>query len=178
SQVYQIALAEDTAGIDSKIEFGVIGDEVVISIGTGLDDYLDGPAEPLAQDESFQALMAHLPDEYHSLTYIDLNEVISLGTELSEGQGFAGEDADPACGDYASQAEAQAAYDEDQFANFLLDLDFDGEACEDYAFAGATPSASPVAEEDAYSNIQGLATVMYEEGDVEASSTFILITGE
>ncbi|HEV2127991.1 MAG TPA: DUF3352 domain-containing protein [Thermomicrobiales bacterium] len=178
SQVYQIALSEDTAGIDSKIEFGVIDDEVVISVGSGLDDYLTGPAQPLSQDETFETLMARLPDEYNHLTYIDLHQVVTMATELSEGQDFALEDADPACAEFASQAEAQAAYDEDPFTNFLLDLDFDGEACEDYPFAGATPSASPVVQEDRFANIHGLATVMYEEGDVEASSTFILIDGE
>ena len=56
-------------------------------------------------------------------------------------------DADPSCGEYATQADAQAAYDEDQFENYQLDQDFDGEACED--FFGA-PAASPAPSTDPF----------------------------
>ena len=51
-------------------------------------------------------------------------------------------DADPACGDYDSQAEAQAAYDDDPFDQSDLDQDFDGQACEDYFASSATPTPS------------------------------------
>lgn len=162
-------------GFAEKAEFGVIGDELIISVGSGLDDYLDGPATSLSEDESFNQLMANLPSEYTSMTYIDMNAVVSMVTEFSGSMGQSVADADEACGEFASQEEAQTAYDEDPFGNFMLDQNFDGTACEDYF---APQAATPAAEVNPYANIMGLATVMTEEGGVNGSSSFFLIGGE
>jgi hypothetical protein len=173
SNINVVDLAD--TGFAEKAEFGVIGDELVISVGTGLDDYLNGPSAPLSEDESFNQLMANLPSEYTSMTYINMNAVATIATDFSGSMGLAVEDADEACGEFASQEEAQAAYDEDPFGNFMLDQNFDGVACEDYfALQGATPAA----EASPYANILGLATVMTEEDGVNGSSSFFLIGGD
>jgi hypothetical protein len=82
-------------------------------------------------------------------------------------------DNDPACAEYDTQEEAQQAYEEE--FNFDLDLDFDGEACEDY-FAPATPAASPASSfEDL--NVLGIGIVTYDaDGDIGQSS--LLAIGE
>jgi hypothetical protein len=162
-------------GFAEKVEFGIIDDELIISVGSGLDDYLDGPATPLSEDESFNQLMANLPSDYTSMTYIDMNAVVSMVTDFSGSMGLSVEDADEACGEFASQEEAQAAYDEDPFGNFLLDQNFNGVACEDYF---APQAATPIAEANPYANIMGLATVMTEVDGVNGSSSFFLIGGE
>ena len=174
SQVNVVDLTQ--TGVAEKAEFGVIDDQFVISTGTGLDDYLAAPESPLSEDPGFNAVMEHLPEEYGSVTYINLPIVIQLSTELSSTMTGAFPDADPSCAEYASQEDAQAAFEEDQFENFLLDQDFDGEACEDFF---ATPVASPDdAATNPYPNVMGLASVSTQEDGVNGTSTFVLIGGE
>lgn len=157
---------------DTKVEFGVVGDEVIVSVGNGLDDYVNGPAAPLSEDPNFQAVLELMPSEYGSLTYVNMPVLTGLVMELSASFSGSMVDADPSCGEFASQAEAQAAYDEDQFENFMLDQDFDGEACEDYFSPSA---ATPTAVENPYSNVLGLATVTTQENGVNGTTTFLLI---
>jgi hypothetical protein len=88
--------------------------------------------------------------------------------------GTSTEDADPSCGDYASQEEAQAAYDEDNFENYQLDLDWDGEACEDY-FAPATPVTADAGA--GMLNVSALAAVTWAE-DGRTGSNAIIVIGE
>lgn len=170
SQVNVIDLSE--TGIADRVEFGVVDGKFVISIGSGLDDYLLGPETPISADPNFNAVMENLPDEYGTLAYVNMPIVLELVTGLSSSMGAGIEDADPSCGDYATQQEAQAAYDADQFANFLLDQDFDGEACED--FFGA-PLATPEATGNPYPNVIGLGSVSTQEDGVNGTSTFLLI---
>ncbi len=160
----------DTASLE-KVEFGVLGEQLVISVGSGLDDYVNGPAEPLSQDPNFQAVMEQMPAEYGSLTYVNMPVLMDIITGISGSMDASTVDADTSCGEYSSQEEAQAAYDADQFENFELDQDFDGEACEDY-FA---PAASPVATEAPYGNILGMAIATTQEDGVNGSTTYILI---
>jgi hypothetical protein len=166
-------------GVAESVDFGVIGEDLVIGIGTGVDDYANGPASPMSADPNFNAVMEHLPSEYGSLTYVNMPVLLDVVMGFSDS--ISGQmdmtDADPSCGEYASQAEAQAAYDEDQFENYQLDQDFDGEACEDY-FGGGTPAASPAATAHPYANILGMATVTTLEDGVYGSTTFLLIGGK
>lgn len=176
SSVNLIDLSDQELGID-KVEFGIIENELVISIGGGLDDYVLGPETPLSSDPNFMAVMDVLPDEYGSITYVDMQAVLQLVMGFSASMDATGGiDADPACAEYESQEAAQAAYEEDQFENFALDQDFDGEACEDY-FDPQT--ATPVAAgADPYSNVLGLASVTTQEDGVRGTSTFLVIGDE
>jgi hypothetical protein len=163
-------------GVAATVDFGVVGEDLVIAVGSGMDDYVNGAESPMSDDPNFNAVLDHLPDEHGSITYVNMPVLLDLVMSFSDSMEFDTTDADPSCGEYASQAEAQAAYDEDQFENYELDQDFDGEACEDYF--GGTPAASPAAAANPYQNILGLGTVTTLDGDVYSSETFLLIGGE
>lgn len=161
--------------LDMKVEFGVVGDEIVVSVGNGLDDYILGPESSLSQAPNFQAVLEVMPAEYGSLTFINMPVVLDIVHELSnELAGGSIEDADPSCGEFATQEEAQAVYDEDPFGNFMLDQNFDGQACEDY-FAPASASPEAEAAGNPYSNVLGLAVATTQEDDVKGTTTFLLI---
>lgn len=162
------------SGLETTVDFGVVGDDLVIGVGSGVNDYANGAESPMSQDPNFNAVMEHLPSEYGSLTYINMPVLLELVMGFSASM-TSMTDADPACGEFASQAEAQAAYDEDQFENFELDQDFDGEACEDYF---GTSAATPDTAANPYPNIVGLATVTTEEDGVYGSEAFLLIGDE
>lgn len=176
SSVNVIDLTGQDVGTE-RIEFGVVNNEFVISAGEGLDAYILGTDTPLSSDPSFTAVMESLPSEYGSITYVNTQVVLELVMGFSDSLDVTGGmDADPSCGDYASQEEAQAAYDEDQFENFQLDQDFDGEACEDYFDPQAATPAGTTAVP--YSNVLGLASVTTQEDGVRGTSTFLLIGDE
>ncbi len=162
-------------GLGDTIDFGVIGDDLVIGVGTGVDDYANGAESPMSGDPNFSAVMEHLPGEYGRLTYVNVPELLELVLGLSGSMGMSSTDADPSCGEYATQADAQAAYDEDQFENYELDQDFDGEACEDFFAEGV---ATPTAPVNPYENILGMGTVTTLEDGVYGSETFLMIGGE
>src|SRR5215210_6524064 len=142
-QVYVIELG-DEAG--STLEFGVVDDNLVIGSGEAVDRFGEDPADSLAANEQFQAVMDTLPVEYNGLTYINLEQAIPLmqtAAQESEGLGLGGgddiQDASESCGNYETQEEAQTAYDAAESGTFDLDQDFDGQVCEDYfGSAGAT----------------------------------------
>lgn len=174
SQVYVIDSSQ--SGVAEQVEFGVVDGELVISVGNGLDNYLNGPDSALSADPNFTAVMENLPSEYTSITYVNMPAAIDLALGLSSMTTANIEDADPSCGNYATQADAQEAYDADQFENFMLDQDFDGQACEDYfANASATPTAEGATP---YNNILGLATVSTQNEGINGTSTFLLIGDE
>ena len=155
------------------IEFGVVGNELVTGVGTGLDDFVNGPADSLANDEQYQRVLATLPDEYYQVTYVDLEQIVSVVTMfMGSMMGTDVEDADPACADFSTQAAAQETYDADPFANSDLDQDFDGEACED--FFDAAPAATPLTT-GSYEAIEALAAVAYRGEGVIGSSTILYI---
>jgi hypothetical protein len=163
------------SGVAESVEFGVVDEDLVIGVGTGMTDYADGAENPMSQDPNFTAVMEHLPGEYGSLTYVNMPVLLELVMGFSDSMAMSTTDADPSCGEFASQEDAQAAYDADQFENYQLDQDFDGEACEDYFGAAA---ASPAAAVNPYENIIGMGTVTTLEDGVYGSETFLLIGGE
>ncbi len=97
------------------------------------------------------------------------------------------EDASPDCANYATQEEAQEAYDAGEEGTFDLDQDFDGIVCEDFFGAEATPDAGiriiteeptdAVAQTD-YSAIRAFAMVGYDEGGMRRSSAILYIEEE
>jgi len=173
SQVNVVDLSQ--TGVADKAEFGVVDDQFVLSVGSGLDDYLNVPESPMSADPNFNAVMEHLPSDYGSVAYINMPAVLTLVSDFSGSMSVSVEDSDPSCGEYATQEEAQAAYDADQFENFLLDQDFDGQACEDF-FGDA--AATPEATANPYPNVVGLGSVSTQEDGINATSTFLLIAGE
>jgi hypothetical protein len=98
-------------------------------------------------------------------------------------------DASESCGDYATQEEAQAAYDAAESGTFDLDQDFDGEVCEDFFATAETESGTDEATEgedgdaaaDAladvdYSAVKAFAVVSYSDGELQRSSSILYIT--
>jgi hypothetical protein len=188
-QVYVIELG-DEAG--STLEFGIVGDYLVVGKGDAVDRFGDEATGSLAENAQFQAVMDTLPVEHNGLTYVDLAQAIplmELAAEESEDLGLGGmeeiPDTSESCANYASQEEAQAAYDAAESGTFDLDQDFDGEVCEDYfAIAetgdGTTEESDGAAAADAladvdYSAIKALAFVAYKDGDVQRSSSILYI---
>ena len=193
-QVYVIELG-DEAG--STIEFGVVGDNLVIGKGDAVDRFAEAAGDSLAENAQFQAVMDTLPAEYNGLTYIDLVQAIPLAEVASEesedlGLGAMGEipDASESCANYATQEEAQAAYDAAEPDTFDLDQDFDGEVCEDFfaaADAAAETDEDAAEDEDStnpedvladidYSAIKAFAITSYEEDGLSRTSSILYIS--
>ena len=148
-QVYVIDLGD---GAGSTLEFGVVDDYLVVGKGDAVERFAEEPADSLAENTQFQAVMDTLPVEHNGLTYIDLAQAIPLMEVASQESGDIGfgatdqiQDASESCGNYETQEEAQAAYDAAESGTFDLDQDFDGQVCEDYF--GSAGTASETAEE-------------------------------
>jgi hypothetical protein len=170
----EVTVVEITdSAIPMVIEFGVVDGKLVVGLNGWLDLATTPAEDPLSGDSTFQATLAALPVAYTSLTYINIQSVLPLAELATTSFATSStEDADPACGEYAFQAEAQAAYDEDDFENYMLDLDWDGEACEDY-FAPATPVATPVGVAEV--NILSLGAVTWIDDGISGTSAIVLI---
>lgn len=155
-----------------SLQFGVVGNQVVVAVGSGLDELQSPPATSLADDEQFQQVMGALPSEFSTIAYIDIGQAIAPIMMLSGAyQSPQITDADTACADYVSQEEAQTALDDDPVTNSNLDLDYDGTACEDAFGASATPSVSVGSPE----NIRAFAMVSYRQDDAAGSSAILYI---
>lgn len=166
-----------TGGLPVTLEYGVIDGQLLIGVNNGIDSYLEGPSDPLADDPAFQDTMEALPQEnIIGIQYLNLERLLPMIEEAASTVSGSTEvlDNDLACEDYASQEEAQAAYDEDPIGLWNLDLDYDGEACED--FFGA-PASSPAATGGITENINLVAvgTVSYTDGDLYRTSTILLV---
>ena len=170
----------ETGDTVPDVEYGVVAEQLLIGVGAAIDDFVGGPDEALADNEQFQAVLAELPEEHNGMLYVDLTQVVPLLQSLSASSGDGGdfeiEDASDECGDYETQEEAQAAYDEDTFANSELDQDFDGEACEDFFATDATPEATAEAVTGAdYSAVTAFALVAFDEDGMRRSSSLLAI---
>jgi hypothetical protein len=192
-QVYVIDLGD---GAGSTLEFGVVNDYLVVGKGDAVERLVEGPADSLAENTQFQAVMDTLPVEHNRITYIDLAQAIPLMEVASQESGDMGfgatdqiQDVSESCGNCETQEEAQAAYDAAESGSFDLDQDFDGQVCEDYfgsaGTASETAAGTPAAQDgtqsaDAFANvdysaIKALASVSYGDGDVQRTSTILYI---
>lgn len=175
SRVSSVSIGEDPA-TSITIDYGVVSDEFLLSVGGGLDTYLAPAGDTLSSDADFQDALAALPAEYDGIFYVNVADAIELAmsAEGDLGMGMDSGDASEACAEFSSQAAAQEAYEADTIENFDLDLDFDGEACEDYF---AAPEATPVADASAgeFAGIRSFATVSYKEDGLAYTSSILLI---
>ena len=176
-------ISDDSSGVPIAVEYGVVDEEFLLGLGESIAAVLEGPEASLADDQRYQDTMALLPAEHSSVTYVNLEELITLIQTVISLTGTSDDtgsisDASPACEEYESQEAAQAAYDDDP-ALFDLDQDFDGEACEDFFGAAvASPETESVAFQDLdLSAIQALGVVSYtRDDDVRGTSLIITIT--
>lgn len=185
-EVYVIEL--DEAG--STIEFGVVGDQFVIGSGDAIDR-LESSGDGLSGNAQYQAVMATLPAEGNGYFYVDLAQAMPLMEAASEEAdefdfGGMGEivDASDTCANYATQEEAQAAYDSAEPDTFDLDQDFDGEVCEDYFVTEVATEGDDMSGDDEleaafaeidYSAVTAFAAVSFEDGGVQRGSSILYI---
>jgi hypothetical protein len=158
------------------LEWAVIDGEFILGVNNGITTYLEGTTQVLADDPIYQRTMDALPaTDVVGVLFVNLDRAIPMIEDamMSFDSSMSILDADEACGDYATQEEAQAAYDEDEFGLWNLDLDYDGVACEDY-FADTSATASPVATSTELS-ILSIGSVSYMEGDMYRNSSILLI---
>jgi hypothetical protein len=164
-------------GVPMYLEWAVINGEFIVGLNDGIDSYLDGSAETLADDPLYQQTMDALPSgDVVGVAFVNLERTIPMIEEaaMSMESSMSVLDNDEACGEYATQEEAQEAYEEDEFGLWNLDLDYDGEACEDYFVDAATPSASPASMTEDLS-ILSIGSVSTMEGDMYRNSSILLI---
>src|SRR5690606_8981275 len=45
------------SGLETTVDFGVVGDDLVIGVGSGVNDYANGAESPMSQDPNFNAVM-------------------------------------------------------------------------------------------------------------------------
>jgi hypothetical protein len=74
--IYVVSDPEMAAG--PSLEFGVVGDQVVVGTGGGIEDLTTEPATSLADDAQFQEVLAYLPDEYYQIAYVDIGQVVDM----------------------------------------------------------------------------------------------------
>ena len=166
-----------TGGFPVVLEYGVVDGQLLIGVNHGIDNYLGGSTETLAQDPNFQQTMNALPQEnVVGIQYLNLAKLLPMIEEAAMGVSASTSvlDNDLACGEYGTQEEAQAAYDADSIGLWNLDLDYDGMACEDFFSAAASPVASPATVSENL-NLVSLGTVSYTEGDTYKTSTILLV---
>jgi hypothetical protein len=155
------------------VEFGVVDGEAIVGAGGGIDQLTSPSASTLADDAQFQTVMGLLPAENYQVSYVDIGQAIDLVSMLfGLVTSPATVDADAACERFAGQDQAQAAYDEDPVANAILDVDFDGVACED-AFPSAEANGASTAGNPG--NIRAFGSVAFQRGDAVGSSAILYI---
>lgn len=74
------SLGDPTDEESPSVDFGVVGNQAVAGIGTGLDQLSATPDEALADDPQYQEIMGTLPADYSSVFYMDARPVTGLAT--------------------------------------------------------------------------------------------------
>ncbi|MFN8664737.1 MAG: DUF3352 domain-containing protein [Thermomicrobiales bacterium] len=89
------SLGDPTDKSSPTVDFGVVGDQAVAGIGTGLDQLSATPANALADDPQFQEIMGTLPAEYSSVFYLDARPLTNLAMVFTGGFSEGGAEATP-----------------------------------------------------------------------------------
>lgn len=168
---------ETTGGMPVVLEFGVVDGEMLIGVNGAIDKYIAGDAPMLADDENFQATFANLPTEnVMSVGYVNIEGQVMPLLDMMVGMMNSSTstlDNHEDCATYATQQEAQTAYDADPSNLWLLDMDYDGEACEDF-FGETMPMASPEPIANQV-NIPSAGMVTWTDGEAIYSNAILVI---
>jgi len=116
-----VTVIEATDPTVPHMEYGVVGEQILVGVGDAIDTFVEGPSDTLADNEQFQTVLGTLPDEGNGTLYVDLAQIVPLLQALSESSsdtagtptadGTPG--ADPATADYSAvKAYALVAFDE------------------------------------------------------------------
>jgi len=178
STVNQITVQAE--GSEIVVQYGVVNDELVLSIGNALVEYVLGTSPTLVDNPGYQEALGYLPAEHDSIYYVGIPALIELGSSMAEGvsadvdSGIV--DSSDRCVEFVDQAAAQQAYDDDPVTNFDLDLDFDGVACDDF-FEGSVSGEMDL--QMAFEvNVGVLALVSYQQDGMSFTSGILVIPDE
>lgn len=67
-----------SGGFPLKAQLGVVNGQFVIGVGDGLDEYVNGPAKPLADDANYKQVMSALPKDHTSVAYLNVQLLLPL----------------------------------------------------------------------------------------------------
>lgn len=164
---YRVFTVETGDPIVPIVEYGVVDDQLIVGLGDAVVNVEAAPESPLSESDRYDAIMSALPEATNGIFYVDLERAIPLltgfadqagvddvaaeltgveNTETADAAAIASpmSDAHRDCGQFDTQADAQASYDSFAAGSFQLDQDFDGEACEDYFGQGDSSPPTPV----------------------------------
>lgn len=65
------------------LEYGVVDGEMIVSLGGALDDYVAGPAESLADNPTYQAVLAELPEDYTGVQFVNVEQLLPMIDEFA-----------------------------------------------------------------------------------------------
>lgn len=174
----QVVTIEEDLAAPVVIEYGVVNDELIISVNGAVDRYLSADEPKLADDANFNATFDALPsDNVVSVSYINIEGQVMPLLDVMVSQlnnVYNTLDNDESCSQFATQQEAQDFYDEDTFTNWVLDLDYDGTACEDYFSESVAPEATPESISTMV-HIPAAGTVTWVDDDAMWVSGILLI---
>lgn len=66
-----------------NIEYGVVGEQLLLGVGDAIDSFVAGPSDTLADNEQYKAVLSTLPTEGNGTLYVDLAQIVPLLQELS-----------------------------------------------------------------------------------------------
>jgi len=164
--VTEILVPDGTSTGPLRVTIGVVDGQLLIGVGAGMEQYLDGPqADSLAGAERFEAAFDALPDDDGGRFYLDINTLIDLQGLPELSGGFQ----DPAiAGLKGIQALAAVTRmdDETQVTSVVLTIDADV-VDEDASTPEASPGAdaSPVAAGGALS-VTSVISLESELGEI------------
>ena len=78
--VSQITLTSEGTTVD--VQFGVVGDELLVGFGTGLTDYVLGVTQPLSADPLYLEAMGYLPEAETGIFYVNAPDAAELGLHV------------------------------------------------------------------------------------------------
>jgi hypothetical protein len=178
NEVSQVTL--EVEGEPVTVHYGIVGDQLVVSVGNALVEYALGWPDALSDNPDYQEAVGYLPPNPQGIAYLDVPTIAQLGTLLLGGLATEIEtgltDAGDRCAEFAAQEEAQTAYDADPAAQSDLDTDFDDVACEDY-FDAVSDDNLGVAL-DFSINVGALAVGEYEQDGMAVTSGILVIPDE
>ena len=168
------------------LEFGLVGGQLVLAAGAGIDQFAAGGSRAsLADNAKYQAVMSALPAESNGSLYLDLSQLLPLAEQAGQSGGGglsepAVKDDSPDCAKFSSQEEAQKAYDSLAAGTFDLDRNFNGVACEDFfatpASGGSEPAMAGIEGVD-LSALKAFGLVAFDQDGMRRTSS-ILYVGE
>lgn len=166
-----------TGGLPVVMEFGLVDGQMLIGMNGAVDKYLAGDAPSLADDANFQNTFSLLPSEnVISVGYLNIEGQVMPLLDMMVGMmnsSMSTLDNHEDCAMYATQLEAQTAYDADPSNLWLLDMDYDGEACEDFfGETMAVSSPEPIANQV---NMPAAGMVTWSDGEAVYTNSILVI---